>query len=282
MRAWAEKTLGGRITRVQAHRGGSSSAIHSLWLNGRPSESAVILRSYVIAAVVEEEPDIVEREANTLGVLERTAVPTPGLLGADFTGEDAGVPALLMTRLPGRLDWSPVDVELWLHDLAVVLPAIHATPVTDEDGVQDFRPYTPASWEPPQWLQDKSLWDRGLAVFHGPVLDPDRVFIHRDYHPGNVLWRRGRVSGVVDWPVASRGPRTADVVHCRGNLIYRFGLEVADRWVEVWKAVSGFPYHPWAEVVMLVDGMTWRQHRGERSARDLETALARSLAELGA
>jgi aminoglycoside phosphotransferase (APT) family kinase protein len=231
---------------------------------------------------VEEEPDIVEREANTLDILERAAVPTPGLLSADFTGEDAGVPALLMTRLPGRLDWSPSDMGRWLHDLAAVLPEIHATPVTDDDGVQAFRPYRPRSWEAPEWLQDPSLWNRARAVFHGPVLDPDRVFIHRDYHPGNVLWRRGRVSGVVDWPVASRGPRTVDVVHCRGNLIDRFGLEVADRWVEIWKSVSGSAYHPWAEVVMLVDGMTWREQRDRRSALDLEEALARSLADLGA
>lgn len=110
----------------------------------------------------------------------------------------------------------------------------------------------------------------------------DRVFIHRDYHPGNVLWKAGRLSGVVDWQAASVGPRTVDVFHCRANLIDRFGLAVADRFVEIWKEVSGSDYHPWAEVVMLVDAMGWRSHeRSSRSARALEQALSQRLAELG-
>jgi len=98
------------------------------------------------------------------------------------------------------------------------------------------------------------------------------------------------VSGVVDWQSASLGPRSVDVFHCRANLIDRFGLEVADRFVEVWEAVSGARYHPWAEVVMLVDAIGWApearteraRRRTERALRDLEHALARSLAALGA
>jgi aminoglycoside phosphotransferase (APT) family kinase protein len=125
------------------------------------------------------------------------------------------------------------------------------------------------------------LWDRAVTLFHGPRLDPDQVFIHRDYHPGNVLWRCGGVSGVVDWQAASVGPRSADVFWCRSNLIGRFGLEVADRFIRIWESVSGATYHPWAEVVMLVDVIGWAHDRGNCELRDLELALARSLAELG-
>jgi aminoglycoside phosphotransferase (APT) family kinase protein len=280
--AWAEQSLDARVVMVRALRGGSSSAVHALRVVIGGGTQSVILRSYVVPDVVEEEPDIVEREAAVLGLLDRTPLPTPQLLGADPTGSDAGVPCLLMTRLPGRVIWSPTELEPWLRNLAELLPAIHEMPLGEQDRVPEFRPYIPESWAPPPWMRRPELWDRAVEVFHGPRLDPDRVFVHRDYHPGNVLWRCHRVAGVVDWQAASRGPRSVDVFHCRGNIIDCFGLDVADRFIDIWQTVSGSTYHPWAEVVMLVDALGWRpESRTERSARDLEEALARRLAELG-
>jgi hypothetical protein len=32
---------------------------------------------------------------------------------------------------------------------------------------------------------------------------------------------------------------------------------VADRFLAIWKAISGSEYHPWAEVVMLIDALDW-------------------------
>jgi len=280
---WAGDVLGGTVNAVRALRGGSSSAIHVLRIAGAAGPATAVLRSYVLADVVEADPDIVGRESAVLGLLRRTRLPTPELLGADPHGERTGVPALLMTRLPGRLEWSPSDLDPWLHELAEVLPALHATPLLAADGIQPFRPYEPGSWAPPAWMRDARLWERAVDVFHRPPADPDRVLIHRDYHPGNVLWRRQRITAIVDWQAASEGPRTVDVFHCRLNLLDRFGLEVADRFVGIWKAVSGSDYHPWAEVVMLVDALgSEPEGRTQQAARDLETALALRLAELGA
>ena len=35
------------------------------------------------------------------------------------------------------------------------------------------------------------------------------MLLHRDFDPGNVLWRRGTVSGAVDWQDARTGPAVA-------------------------------------------------------------------------
>ena len=279
--SWVEDVLGGSITRIDACKGGSSSAIHALRVSCEDESQTVILRRYVIDELNAEEPDIAEREARVLQFLERCELTTPRLLAVDASGVTAGVPSVLMTRVPGRLDWTPTDIDRWLHDLASVLPALHATQVTASDRVQAFQPYAPPSWDPPPWLKQPALWDRAVEMFHQPPLDPDRVFIHRDYHPGNVLWRRGRVTGVVDWQAASVGPRSVDVFWCWSNLIGQFGLEVADRFVDIWERLSGDAYHRWAEVVMLVDVIGWTHERKEQEQRDLESALARSLAEFG-
>jgi aminoglycoside phosphotransferase (APT) family kinase protein len=280
--AWVEVMLGGKVTRVRALRGGSSSAVHAVRVEGPLGSESVILRRYVIPELNVEEPDIAEREARVLRFLHDAITPTPHLIAVDATGADAGVPAVLMTRVPGRLDWSPKDMDAWLRRLAAVLPPLHAAPLPSGHSIGDFAPYVPESWERPEWMQQPDLWERALEIFHGPQLDAGRVFIHRDYHPGNVLWCRGRVTGVVDWQAASVGPPSADVSWCRINLIGRFGLEVADRFIDIWETMSGRSYHPWSEVVLLVDLIGSPHERKRREREDLERALAQRLTELRA
>jgi aminoglycoside/choline kinase family phosphotransferase len=105
------------------------------------------------------------------------------------------------------------------------------------------------------------------------------VLLHRDFHPGNVLWRRGRVSGVVDWLGACSGPASADVAHCRINLL-TMGTEVASRFTVRWERVAGATYHPWGDVVTVV-GFLDDLHDDWGSERLLvEDMLARAIAEL--
>lgn len=277
---WIEQQLGGRVTRVEARRGGSSSAIHALTVG----DARVILRRYVIAAVVDEERDIIDQEVRALRVLERSAAVTPVPLLRDDQGDQADVPALVMSRVPGRVNWAPPQVESWLRQLAEALPPIHGTPWSPDDGIRVFRPYPPDRWIRPAWLRDPRIWDRAVAVFHAPPADDAQVFINRDYHPGNVLFRGGKLSGVVDWQAAAIGPPSVDVSHCRGNLIRWFGLDIADRFTEIWQDVSGETYHPWAEAAMAVDALSWHgASAGRRREReDIETSIARALADLGA
>lgn len=277
---WVERHLGERVTRVEARRGGSSSAIHALTVGG----SRVILRRYVVLDVVDEEPDIIEQEVRALRVLERSAAVTPEPIVSDEAAVHADVPALVMSCLPGRVDWAPSNLESWLRRLAEALLLIHTTPWRADDGIRAFRPYKPDRWEPPPWLRDRSIWDRAVAVFEAPPADDAQVFINRDYHPGNVLFRRGKVTGVVDWQAAAIGPPSVDVSHCRGNLIGRFGLEVADRFTKIWQDVSGERYNPWAESAMAIDALGWHgtSARPPRERQDIETSIARALGELGA
>lgn len=277
---WVEQHLGSRVRRVEARRGGSSSGIHALTVG----ESRVILRRYVDLAVIDEEPDIIEQEVRALRVLERSAAVTPVAIVSDETGTHADVPALVMSCLPGRVEWSPPNLDSWLRQLAEALVAVHATPWQPHDGIRPFRPYQPDRWERPPWLRDPSIWDRAVAVFHAPPADDAKVFINRDYHPGNVLFRRRKLSGVVDWQAAAIGPPSVDVSHCRGNLIGRFGLEVADRFTRIWHDVSCQRYHPWAEAAMAVDALGWHGNsaRPRREREDIETSIARALAELDA
>jgi aminoglycoside phosphotransferase (APT) family kinase protein len=187
--AWAEAALGGKVISAVALRGGLSSAVHALTVaptRGRTYQ--VVLRRYVRPELNEEEPDIAPREARVLEFARLVDVPTPDLIAADLTGS---VPAILMSFLPGQVEWSPPDIDRWLTGLASLLPAIHAAPLPAPGLIRPFAPYNQASYAPPDWARRPRVWQRALEIFHGPAPDEPSVFIHRDFHPGNVLWEGG-------------------------------------------------------------------------------------------
>jgi aminoglycoside phosphotransferase (APT) family kinase protein len=225
--------------------------------------------------VLAEEPDLVGREARTLRLVAGLDVPTPELIGIDAAGERTDVPALLMSALPGRVEWSP-GVDRWLAGLAGLLPAIHALRVP-RDAVRRFRPYPQADYSPPPWTRRPDVWRRAVEIFHAPPPDLPVAFVHRDFHPGNVLWRRGGVTGVVDWHAASIGPPCVDVGHSRGNL-FGYGLDVADRFTRIWERLTGERYHPWADVVTIVGFLDGLRERPGPDRWRLEEALARAVA----
>jgi aminoglycoside/choline kinase family phosphotransferase len=125
------------------------------------------------------------------------------------------------------------------------------------------------------------VWQRAAEIYHGPAPGLPAVLLHRDFHPGNVLWRWGTVSGVVDWQAACTGPAVADVAHCRVNLL-TFGAEAAERFTALWQHAAGAAYHPWADVVTIIGFLD--DLRGDWGSGQflVEDMLARAVAELGA
>jgi Ser/Thr protein kinase RdoA (MazF antagonist) len=187
----------------------------------------------------------VAREATALDAARSAPVPAPELLTADATGDDAGVPALVMTRLAGRpvLRARPG----WVEALAGVHRAMAGWVAAPPDCVRLPRwdPWLPADPNPPSWSRRPRDWERAveLVVSSRPPAGPEGP-IHRDLHPGNILFRRGCATGIVDWPNACVGPMASDLAQCRMNLAVLDGVATADQFLTaVGEVASG--YHPW-------------------------------------
>jgi aminoglycoside phosphotransferase (APT) family kinase protein len=276
---WAGSALGGTVTTARALRGGTASAVHLLTVStGTGRSHRVVLRRYVHE---DTQSGSAGREACALRFAERLAVPTPELLAVDTGGDEAGVPAVLMTRLPGSVRWWPPDTERWLAGLAALLPAIHAAPAPPPV-IPVFTPYRQDSYQPPAWARWPRVWDQAVEICHGPLPEGPRVFVHRDFHPGNVLWQRGTMTGVVDWAGASTGPPSADVGHCRVNLL-GYGAAAIARFTRAWEALTGATYDPWADIVTIIgflDGL--RDEPPPPGERELtEEVLAQAVTALG-
>ena len=244
---WCAAAAGGAVSAVEALEGGTSSAVHGLRAGGRE----LVLRRFVRPEWLAEEPDAPRLEAAVLERLESSAVPAPRLVAVDPDGSLAGDPAVLMTRLPGAIRWAADDG--FLGRLAAVLPAVHAVAPGPE--LPDYEPYALEADGPPPWAERIDVWERAFARFHAPPATAERCLVHRDFHPGNVLWTAGAVTGVVDWASARAGSPWVDVGHCRMDLARGVGVDAADRFLELYCALIGRTgYDPFWDVAAVLGG----------------------------
>jgi aminoglycoside phosphotransferase (APT) family kinase protein len=65
------------------------------------------------------------------------------------------------------------------------------------------------------------------------------VLTHCDYWSGNVVWRDGRLTGIVDWSGGARGPRGYDLGWCRLDLVLLFDERIADVFLAAYEAAIG-------------------------------------------
>src|SRR5690348_11037505 len=108
---WAASAVGAgaRVRASAPLSGGTSSAVHALTVEGQDGRShELVLRRFVREGWLAEEPDVAEREGAALELVAGRGLPTPALVAVDPDGAAVGVPAVLMSRLPGRVEWDPV------------------------------------------------------------------------------------------------------------------------------------------------------------------------------
>ena len=226
------------VSRVRALAGGRSSAVHLVVVESATgTRERVVLRRYVLDWVA-EEPEAPGNEALVLGLLAGTAVPAPRLVAADPDGSVTGTPAVLMSALPGRVDWRHTDLGGWLRRLVEAMLVVHD--VAPDPRLQTFAPWAPTEGlVPPPWTRHRRAWEKAVQLYRAGVPSTERVLVHRDYHPGNVLWARRRVSGIVDWVNTCSGPPEADVAQCRQDLAEDLGPDVAEEFLRIWLSMTG-------------------------------------------
>jgi aminoglycoside phosphotransferase (APT) family kinase protein len=240
---WVTDALGAgsRITALRRLTEGGWHANHALTVVDRDGRARrLVLRRWARPEWTLEDPDFTaQREVAVLGLLADTPVPAPQLVAADQDGVVCDVPTLLITRLPGGPPGLPRDTDAFLLGLAQALSAIHAVSDRARDSIPAYRGYHDLrSATPPPWSRCPRLWERALEVVSAdPPSGPD-CFIHRDYHPENTLWSRGRLTGVVDWTSGSWGPMAVDAAHMRWNLALTYGLDAADEFLRLHRSLT--------------------------------------------
>jgi aminoglycoside phosphotransferase (APT) family kinase protein len=255
VRDWIEETTGGRVISAAVLAGATSSELHSVEVESDDKNlRSLVLRRFTDKKWVKKEPDVAMREAESLRRATAAGLPAPELVACDADGSQCGAPATLVTMVRGEVVLLPESWTDWLQGLAHALARIHR--VDAEGFLWKYRRYNErAVLTVPEWSNQPDAWRVAIERVQEPGPEYSECFVHRDYHPSNVLWLNGRVSGVVDWVNGCRGPAGIDVAWCRHNLANLHGLLAAEEFLSAYSAAAGstFEYHPYWDLMSVVE-----------------------------
>ncbi|MGW6579085.1 phosphotransferase family protein [Streptomyces globisporus] len=246
-RSWVEKkglSEAERIEQAVSLRGGWTSEMRRLDIGGPGGPRSLVLRSFVKPFYVRHAEGLLTREANILRLLGDTDVPAATLVAVDAAAEHCDHPSLLMSLLPGALLLDDRGADDRADLLARQLVLIHRLPVAARQ-----RPRTYQAWASPERVilpaatARPDLWRRAVDVIRREPPAYRGCFLHRDFHPGNVLFTGTgddlRISGVVDWVETSWGPADLDVAHCATTLALLHGVPAGMRFADRYLAAGG-------------------------------------------
>ncbi|MGW6276179.1 phosphotransferase family protein [Kribbella sp. NPDC055071] len=251
---WVAASMG-RGSRVVGYRrltGGVCSAVNRVTVERRGVRTFVVLRQYP-AGLGLREP--LEQEIANLGVVAGSGLPVPSILASDVAGAaTGGLPSLLMTRLPGQVHLTPAEPRSWLTRIAEIAVLLHSLDLP----AKTFRPWTD-SWiaprdgfQVPAGAQNPAVWKAAFAVMAAPPPKDTAVFLHGDFLPVNLLWSRGRITGLTDWNSIFRGARAIDVGQCRRYLAALYSPEWSEQLRSLYESIAGVTLDPWWDLYALL------------------------------
>ena len=252
--AWVAASMG-RGSRVVGYRrltGGFCSAVNRVTVERRGVRTFVVLRQYPAGFGVEAS---LEQEIANLGVVAGSGLPVPSILATDVAGASTGgAPSLLMTRLPGHVHLNPPDPRSWMARIAEMAALLHSLDLP----APTFRPWTD-SWiapldglQVPVDAQNPAVWRAAFGAMAEPPPKDTAVFLHCDFLPVNMLWSRGRITGLTDWNGIYRGACATDIGQCRRYLAALYSPEWSEQLWSLYESIAGVTLDPWWDLYALL------------------------------
>lgn len=184
-------------------------------------------------------------EHRCLEIVHRhSTTPAPEPLAIDSEGVWFGAPALVMSRLPGHPTIARRSGD-WPERLGAAILPLHRVDVRRLDRHHLPRRRRPSDVDvcfevdrlPSVWAEAAALVSERLPG----LLRRRRSLVHGDYHPGNVLWVRSQLTGIVDWPDLALSRPLEDLGYVRADLVLTHGRAEADRAVVGYQRAQGGP-----------------------------------------
>jgi aminoglycoside phosphotransferase (APT) family kinase protein len=227
--------------RVERLRGGVSCSVQAVRLESRDGpRSDIVVRRYT--SEYHTDKGVAAREFRVLQVLTSLAYPCPRPLLLEEDEAVFGAPTIIMTRLPGRGTLAPPDLNSYLDQLAHSLVQLHRLPTRKFDFLPREREFVQRTVDRgPQTADplEQEIWT-ALREHYPAVARADRqVVLHGDFWPGNTVWHRDQLSGVVDWEGVRLGDPGKDVAICRLDVANIFGAEAARVFTELYERERG-------------------------------------------
>lgn len=223
---------GGRLLRAWPLEGGSSAVVTALEVAVGPSLRQTLVVRQHGQSQLERHPEVAADEYRVLRALATTAVPAPKPVFVDRSSEVLGQPYLVVEYIEGGPGDAPDDAAWVAAELAAQLAVVHGVAIGEllwlprqADLVTrelacglDAARLGPELSAAADLLKAAWPWPAAARVDAGGM-----VLLHGDFWSGNVLWREGRVVGLVDWEDAALGDPAADLANGRLEALWAYG-----------------------------------------------------------
>ncbi len=236
------------LLRVWTLHGGISAQVTAIELQHADGQTRKLIVRQHGAADLARNPQVAADEFALLRIVHGAGVPAPAPVYLDQSGEIFETPVVVLEYIEGETVFALADAPDLLPQFARYLAAIHRIDCTPHDIT--FLPDHAAHWgiiisNRPARLDDAlsegRIRDALEAAWPWTQRNPSGL-LHGDYWPGNILWRDGRLVGIVDWEDAAIGDPLADIAISRLDLLWAFGAEAMDRFTREYAAVVAIDF----------------------------------------
>jgi aminoglycoside phosphotransferase (APT) family kinase protein len=167
----------------------------------------------------------IKNEFNLLQALANTNIPSAEPLFIDTSCKILDKPFMLLSFLEGDINIPNTDNLDLITKMADQLRSIHSInpallpdlPI-QIDPIEGLLKYLPKGDE---WMEIRNY----LSSLKNTAFEGQRVFLHGDFWPGNILWAKDQIVAVIDWDYAAIGDPISDLAVSSLEMRYEFGKE---------------------------------------------------------
>jgi aminoglycoside phosphotransferase (APT) family kinase protein len=167
----------------------------------------------------------ITNEFNLLQALANTNIPSAEPLFIDTSCKILDKPFMLLSFMEGDIIIPNTDNLDLITKMADQLRCIHSInpallpdlPI-QIDPIEGLLKYLPKGDE---WMEIKNY----LSSLKNTAFEGQRVFLHGDFWPGNILWAKDQIVAVIDWDYAAIGDPISDLAVSSLEMRYEFGKE---------------------------------------------------------
>ncbi len=162
--------------------------------------------------------------------------------------------SIIYDYIPGNNRW--VLQNQHCEQVANYLFDIHNNSIIKSNDFQRFSSTFFCQWLPCEDADIKSV----VCKVQKEQVPKHIGFVHGDFHPGNILWDRGALSGVLDWDNCHVGNILFDIATIRFDLALFSGAGVAERFLKEYEKIAQKEYHSiwfW-DVLILNNQSCWK------------------------
>ena len=167
----------------------------------------------------------ITNEFNLLQALANTNIPSAEPLFIDTSCKILDKPFMLLSFMEGDIIIPNTDNLDLITKMADQLRCIHSInpallpdlPI-QIDPIEGLLKYLPKGDE---WMEIKNY----ISSLKNTAFEGQRVFLHGDFWPGNILWAKDEIVGIVDWDYAAIGDPLSDLAVSSLEMRYEFGKE---------------------------------------------------------